>query len=86
MNLSSLKQQATLLLAVVCVYYHLHLIFTGLIPNLISRPIHLALALPWVFVIGTKGAGVKKAIGIVILYVCLASTVVAILHLIVIFL
>ncbi len=74
MNLSSLKQQATLLLAVVCVYYHLHLIFTGLIPNLISRPIHLALALPWVFVIGTKSEGVKKALGIIIclfgLYSC----------------
>lgn len=30
--------------------FHLYLIFSGLIPNLISRPIHMALALPWVFV------------------------------------
>ena len=74
MNLSSFKQQATLFLAVVCVYYHLHLIFTGLIPNLISRPIHLALALPWVFVIGSKDEGIKKIVGIILclfgLYSC----------------
>jgi hypothetical protein len=42
-------------LAAACVGYHLYLIFTGLIPNLISRPVHLALALPWVFIIGTRG-------------------------------
>ncbi|MBO6520377.1 MAG: TRAP transporter fused permease subunit [Rhodospirillales bacterium] len=37
-------------LAAVSVAFHLYLIFSGLIPNLISRPIHMALALPWVFV------------------------------------
>ena len=66
MSLSSVKQKAAVLLAVVCVYYHLHLIFTGLIPNLISRPIHLALALPWVFVIGSQGSKLKQYMGILI--------------------
>ena len=35
--------------------FHLALIFSGLVPNLVSRPLHLALMLPWVFVIGRKG-------------------------------
>ena len=34
--------------------YHLGLIFYGLVPNLISRPIHLALALPWVLIFAAK--------------------------------
>lgn len=66
MNLPSIKYSATLLLAVICTYYHLHLIFTGLIPNLLSRPIHLGLALPWVFVIGVTGSPWKKISGLVI--------------------
>lgn len=66
MKLSSIKYQATLLLAVACTYYHLHLIFTGLVPNLLSRPIHLALALPWVFVIGATGGLWKKFTGFAI--------------------
>lgn len=32
------------------IVFHLWLIFSGLIPNLISRPIHMALALPWIFI------------------------------------
>jgi TRAP transporter 4TM/12TM fusion protein len=31
------------------VVFHLGLIFWGLVPNLVSRPLHLALALPWIF-------------------------------------
>lgn len=53
-------------LAAACVGYHLYLIFTGLIPNLISRPVHLALALPWVFIIGTRGGTVKRMFGFLI--------------------
>jgi len=34
--------------------FHLVLIFSGLVPNLISRPIHMALALPWVLVFIAK--------------------------------
>jgi TRAP transporter 4TM/12TM fusion protein len=32
------------------IIFHLTLIFSGLVPNLISRPLHMALALPWAFV------------------------------------
>ncbi|WP_085126397.1 TRAP transporter permease [Tistlia consotensis] len=39
------------LLALACVVFHLWLVFSGLVPNLVSRPVHLALALPWVFLL-----------------------------------
>lgn len=35
--------------AFITVAFHIYLIFTGLMPNLVSRPLHLALVLPWVF-------------------------------------
>jgi len=44
-----------IVLALTSVAFHLYLIFIGLIPNLISRPLHLALALPWVFMVGVRG-------------------------------
>lgn len=37
-------------LAALLVIFHLGLVFYGLVPNLVSRPLHLALALPWLFV------------------------------------
>ncbi|NRB20744.1 MAG: TRAP transporter fused permease subunit [Rhodobacteraceae bacterium] len=43
-----------LALAALMVAFHLGLIFSGLVPNLISRPLHLAFVLPWVFVFGAK--------------------------------
>jgi TRAP transporter 4TM/12TM fusion protein len=47
---SSLQRWAMLVLAGLLVAFHLGLIFSGLVPNLVSRPLHLALALPWIFV------------------------------------
>lgn len=44
------------LAALVLVVFHLGLIFSGLVPNLISRPLHLALALPWILL----GAGQSR--------------------------
>jgi len=32
------------------ILFHLWLIFSGLVPNLVSRPLHMALALPWMLV------------------------------------
>lgn len=43
-----------LILAAVMVAFHLGLIFWGLVPNLVSRPLHLAFVLPWVFVFAAK--------------------------------
>ena len=36
-------------MGLVTISFHLWLIFAGLVPNLVSRPIHMALALPWIF-------------------------------------
>lgn len=36
-------------LGIVTIAFHLWLIFAGLVPNLVSRPVHMALALPWIF-------------------------------------
>ncbi len=41
-------------LGVLSIAFHLGLIFSGLIPNLVSRPLHMALALPWIFVLPAK--------------------------------
>lgn len=51
-------------LAAVCVVFHLYLIFSGLIPNMVSRPLHLALALPWVFLSGAKGYAARRISGV----------------------
>lgn len=34
----------------ISIVFHLALIFSGLVPNLVSRPLHMALALPWAFI------------------------------------
>jgi len=41
-------------LSAAMVAFHLGLIFSGLVPNLVSRPLHLAFVLPWVFIFGAK--------------------------------
>ncbi|WP_420337286.1 TRAP transporter permease [Roseibium sp.] len=51
-----------LCLAVILVVFHLGLIFSGLVPNLVSRPLHLALALPWIFLF-VDGGLLKRASG-----------------------
>tara|TARA_R110000764_G_scaffold54533_3_gene118920 strand:- start:4018 stop:5805 length:1788 start_codon:yes stop_codon:yes gene_type:complete len=44
-----------LLLATALVGYHLALIFSGLVPNLVSRPLHMAFILPFILVLGASG-------------------------------
>lgn len=36
-------------LGALSVVFHIWLIFSGLVPNLVSRPLHMALVIPWVF-------------------------------------
>jgi TRAP-type uncharacterized transport system fused permease subunit len=36
------------LLGLISIAFHLWLVFSGLVPNLVSRPIHLMLAIPWI--------------------------------------
>ena len=45
-----ISQSFWLVLAFVSVAFHIGLIFWGLAPNLVARPIHMALILPWIFV------------------------------------
>ena len=45
---------AAILLAALSVGFHVYNAFTGLIPNLITRPLHLALALPFIFFVGYR--------------------------------
>ncbi len=42
------------ILGAISIVFHVWLIFSGLIPNLVSRPLHMALALPWVMVFAAK--------------------------------
>ena len=42
-------------LAGLLVAYHIGLIFSGLVPNLVSRPLHMAVVLPWIFLFGARG-------------------------------
>ncbi|MEO1193888.1 MAG: TRAP transporter fused permease subunit [Pseudomonadota bacterium] len=44
-------------LGAVSIAFHLWLIFSGLVPNLVSRPLHMALALPWALVFLAKSPG-----------------------------
>jgi hypothetical protein len=54
--LGRFKPWAVSSLAFASVGFHLYLIFSGLISNLVSRPLHMMLALPWVFLM-TAGDG-----------------------------
>jgi len=38
----------------ISIFFHIFLIFSGLIPNLISRPLHMALIIPWIFLYNKK--------------------------------
>ena len=40
--------------------FHIWLIFSGLVPSLVSRPLHMALALPWVFVFAAQGTNQRR--------------------------
>ncbi len=40
--------------------FHIWLIFSGLVPSLVSRPLHMALALPWVFVFASHGTAQRR--------------------------
>ncbi len=49
--IASRLHPAWVVLGAVSVVFHLGLIFYGLTPALISRPIHMALALPWILIL-----------------------------------
>ena len=56
------------------VAFHLGLIFWGLVPNLVSRPLHLALALPWIFLF-VEGSRASRWSGIVFCALGMAASI-----------
>ena len=53
------KQFYWTVLGGVSIVFHIWLIFSGLIPNLVSRPLHMALALPWCLMYGRHGLSLR---------------------------
>ena len=43
-----------IMLGAACIIFHIWLIFSGLVPSLVARPMHMALALPWIFIFRTQ--------------------------------
>ena len=54
---SHLARFSRLGLGLVLFVFHISLIFSGLIPNLVSRPLHMALAIPWVMLFVPQSRG-----------------------------
>ncbi len=79
-TLRPLYYWAVALLAFVTVGFHLYLIFTGLIPNLVSRPLHLALVLPWVFLFPKNLSKPTTYLGYTLLVLALLSSIYIILN------
>ncbi len=52
-----------LLLAAASVAFHLWVIFSGLVPNLIVRPAHVALAMPFVFLLAVRPSRFDRVTG-----------------------
>ena len=67
------RTAAATLLGVASVAFHLYLVFSGLIPNLVTRPIHMILVLPWIFVLGARDGFWSRASGWIFCLVGLAA-------------
>lgn len=52
--------------------FHLWLVFSGLVPNLVSRPLHMALALPWALVYCARGR-ISAITGLILMVVGLVA-------------
>jgi TRAP transporter 4TM/12TM fusion protein len=59
-------------LGAVAIAFHIGLIFSGLVPNLVARPLHMALALPWVFLFA-EPAGWRRWTGVPLAAIGMAS-------------
>ena len=54
------------LLGLVSIAFHLGLVFSGLVQALVARPVHMALALPWLFVFMARSR-VERVSGIIVM-------------------
>jgi len=64
MMAANLQRFGVPVFAAIVVMFHLYLIFSALVPNLVARPLHMALALPWVFILGVQGNRLIRWTGI----------------------
>jgi len=71
----SLRSRLVLAAAAASVVFHLYLIFSGLVPALVARPLHLALAIPFVFVFARAAGPWARASGLVLAAIGLAGCV-----------
>jgi len=67
------KGHIWVILGALSIVFHLYLISSGLISNLISRPIHMALALPWALIMMAKNP-LERVSGFVLAGLSLAAT------------
>ncbi|WP_086464010.1 TRAP transporter permease [Oceanibaculum nanhaiense] len=58
----SWKDSMVLAVAALSVGFHLYLIFSGLLPNLVTRPLHLMLAIPFIFFFGVQGGPAGRSV------------------------
>ena len=69
-QVGNLTRYCQITLGLLTIGFHLWLIFSGLIPNLVSRPLHLALAMPWIFLWpGNNCSALSKAVGYLLCFV-----------------
>lgn len=62
--------------AFLLVAFHLGLIFSGLVPNLVARPLHVALILPWIFLFNDqRAARWVSAFGVVLAVAGMAAAI-----------
>jgi TRAP transporter 4TM/12TM fusion protein len=61
--------------ALASVVFHIGLVFSGLVPNLVSRPVHLIFVLPWVLVWGRQGLALWSGLLLCIVGVAAAAWV-----------
>jgi len=60
---TEVRRWAERVLAAFTVGFHLWLLFEGLISNLVSRPLHMALAVPWVLLLAPSAGPVARWFG-----------------------
>jgi TRAP transporter 4TM/12TM fusion protein len=70
--MSAISRPFWIALGAISIAFHLWLIFSGLVPNLVSRPIHMALALPWALIFVAKTRA-QKISGVILTFVGLVG-------------
>lgn len=74
--MSKARRAVLLSAAILLVAFHLGLIFSGLVPNLVARPLHVALILPWIFIFSdVRQARLETIFGVFLAVLAMAAAV-----------